>query len=81
MIQNIEKHNNSWHFEFNGVECVFIPMALYTNGLLPLEPNCDNGLRWRIKGKWISYNQIKKAITQNNDRNNTGNTRQPSIKE
>lgn len=49
--------------QVNGIDCFFIPMALYKgNNIFPEKPNCDNGLRWRINRKWISYNQIKQAI-------------------
>lgn len=47
----------------HGVECTFSPMNLYVgNNLFPEQPNADNGLRWRVNRKWVSYKQIKNAI-------------------
>jgi hypothetical protein len=62
----IAKQHNNWTFEFQGKKITFTlkPVALYLeNDLFPLNPNCNNGLRWKICNKWISYKQIKKAIT------------------
>jgi len=68
MIKIIDKQEDSWRIEINGIPALFTvkPIALFVgNDLFPLTGNCDNGLRWRIKYKWISYNQIKKAIRNN----------------
>lgn len=47
----------------HGIECTFIPMRLYVgNNLFPEIPNTDNGLRWRVNRKWVSYRQVKKSI-------------------
>ena len=47
----------------NNIPVVFTAkLHLYTDGLLPHPANADNGLRWRIGRKWVSYKQIKKAI-------------------
>ena len=63
MIQLIENKSNNWHIKINGVDCTFIPMALFKeNNLFAEKANCENGLRWRINRKWVSYKQIKKAI-------------------
>ena len=63
MIQNIEKQYDNWHIVFNDTKLCFTvkPILLY-HGFMPVEPNCTNGLRWRVKGKWLSYKQIKSAI-------------------
>jgi len=63
MIHIIEKQVNSWHILFDNEVLVFIPPHLfYANSFIPIKANADNGLRWRINRKWISYNQIKTAI-------------------
>ena len=65
MIQIIEKQDNGWHMVIHGQPCYFTrQLDLYTTGLLPLPANTDNGLRWRINRKWVSYRQIKKIILQ-----------------
>lgn len=62
-IQNIEKQGDNWHMTIHGHRCIFTKtLHLYTTGLLPVQPDTTNGLRWRINRHWISYNQIKKAI-------------------
>ena len=66
MIQLIEKKGNTWHMVIHGVDCTFIPVALYIgNNLFPEKPNADNGLRWRVNRKWISYKQIKMSVIKN----------------
>ena len=65
MVYLIGYKQNSWHIFINDVECYFTckPIALYIgNNIFCEEPSADNGLRWRINRKWVSYNQIKKAI-------------------
>jgi hypothetical protein len=65
MIQVIERQNNNWHMVINGKACTFAvkPLALYIgNNLFAEIPDTENGLRWRINRKWISYLQIKAAI-------------------
>ena len=66
MLQLIEKQKAKYTFIFNNVKCTFIPMALYTgNNLFPLKPYVPKGksvLKWKVKGKEISYNQIKELI-------------------
>jgi len=50
----------------NGIECVFMPMELFTNkSFMPLPkhvPKNRSVLHWYVGGKYVSYNQIKKAI-------------------
>lgn len=63
MIQIIEKQANGWHIKFNNAHLIFMPPQLFMeNSFIPLKANADNGLRWRVNRKWVSYNQIKKAI-------------------
>lgn len=65
MIQVIEKQFDSWHMIVNDLPITFTKqLQLFTDGLLPINPDCRNGLRWRINSKWVSYNQIKKAINE-----------------
>lgn len=63
MIKDIIYQHDSWHITIHGQRCIFTKtLQLYTTGLLPLQPNTTKGLRWRINRRWVSYNQIKKAI-------------------
>lgn len=63
MIQIIEKQSNGWHIKFNDTDLTFIPPSLFLrNSFVPIKANADNGLRWRVNRKWISYNQIKDKI-------------------
>jgi hypothetical protein len=67
MIQVIEKQGHIWHMIIHGENVLFSRnIKLYINGVISLQPNVDNGLRWRINRKWVSYNQIKKAIYDSN---------------
>jgi hypothetical protein len=63
-IQFLNKQNNNYRLLINGIECLFIPMELYTTGLMPVK-KClnNNSLGWYINRKFVSYRQIKKAIT------------------
>jgi hypothetical protein len=63
MIQIIDKQYNGWQIGFNGVKLFFTPkpIRLY-HGFKEIEADVSNGLRWRFKGKWISYKQIKETI-------------------
>lgn len=66
MIELKHKQGNNWHITINGIDCMFTPIALYIgNNLYPEKANADNGLRWRINRKWVSYNKIKIAIKLN----------------
>jgi hypothetical protein len=62
-IQLIEKQKGNYRLNINGIECLFIPMELFTTGLFPLK-KClnNNSLGWYVKRKFISYKQIKKII-------------------
>jgi hypothetical protein len=67
MIQVIERQNNNWHMVIHGKVCTFAikPMALYMgNNLFAEDTDAENGLRWRINRKWISYKQVKAAISK-----------------
>lgn len=49
----------------HGVHCTFTPMNLYKgNNLFPIRPDVDNGLRWRVNRKWVSYRQVKEKIKE-----------------
>jgi hypothetical protein len=75
MLQLIEKQAHSWTLLINGKRCSFTikPLALYhSNSFIAIRPNpaksgqirpnCDNGLRWKVGGGWVSYKQIKSVI-------------------
>lgn len=64
MIQLIKKEAGIFYINIHGIECVFIPMCLFTNKqLLPIKPKVKGStLHWYVNRKYISYNQIKKAI-------------------
>lgn len=65
MIEVIEKQGNSWRMLIDGEPFSFLPLSLYRgNDLFPIPADAEHGLRWRIeRNKWVSYKQIKKAIT------------------
>jgi len=62
-IKLIDKQSNNYRLLINEIECLFIPMELFTTGLLPVK-KClnNNSLGWYVNRKFVSYNQIKKAI-------------------
>ena len=67
MIQLIEKQNTNYRLLINEVECLFMPMDLFTTSFLPVKKCVVNGsIGWYVKRKFISYNKIKKAIKQPN---------------
>ena len=68
MIQLIDNKAGIWHLNINEVYCTFIPPRLFIKGLLPHPGNADNGLRWRVNRKWVSYKQIKKEIRNADNR-------------
>ena len=49
------------------IDCVFMPMALFTNKrLMPLVPKIKGATPgWYVNRKFVSYKQIKKAIIAN----------------
>jgi hypothetical protein len=62
-IQLIEKQNNIYRLKINGVNCCFISLDLFINGLFPIKRCYVNGsLGWYVNRKFVSYNQIKKCI-------------------
>lgn len=66
MIQLIEIQTNKYTLKIYGIECIFIPMNLFiSNSFLPLTafvPKNKSVIKWKVNGKQVSYNQIKKAI-------------------
>lgn len=62
-IQLIEKQKGNYRLLIYGIECLFIPMELFTTGLFPVKKCLSNGsLGWYVKRKFVSYNKVKKAI-------------------
>lgn len=62
-IELIEKHGNNYRLLINGIECLFIPLDLFTTGLLPVKrTQVNNSLGYYVGGKFISYKKIKKVI-------------------
>ncbi len=64
MIQLIKKEAGKFYMDIHGVECVFMPMCLFTDKqFLPIEPKVKGSvLHWYVNRKYVSYNQIKEAI-------------------
>jgi len=66
MIQLIEKQKGKYTLIIYGITCVFMPMSLFlSDSIMPLKPFVPKGksvIKWKVNGKQISYNQIKKAI-------------------
>lgn len=64
-VQLIEKQGDKYRLEINGVECLFMPLDLYTTKFLPVK-KClnNNSLGWYVNRKFVSYKQIKKCIVQ-----------------
>lgn len=66
-IQLIEKQVNIYRLTINGIACDFIPLELFTNGILPAKKCMVNGsLGWYVNRKFVSYRQIKNAIKFSN---------------
>jgi hypothetical protein len=66
-VQLIEKQQNVFRFNINGTKANLHtkPLALFTTGLFPLKSKVKGStLGWHIKGKWVSYNQIRIALKQ-----------------
>ncbi len=68
MIQLIEKQQGKFCIKIHDVNCVFIPMELFVDyQFMPVTKKLKGStLGWYINRKFISYNQIKKAIKTNN---------------
>lgn len=66
MIQFIEKQSTTFCFTINSKRYYLIKCNLYyQNDLLSLKANVKGStLGWYIQRKFVSYNQLKKAIIQ-----------------
>jgi len=71
MIQLINKESNIFYINIYDILCVFIPMSLFKeNSFIPFRPKVKGStLGWYINRKWVSYNQIKKAINEDRKHN------------
>lgn len=62
-IKLIERQGNNYRLLIDGVECLFIPLDLFTTGIMPVKrTQVNNSLGWYVNRKFASYKQIKKAI-------------------
>jgi hypothetical protein len=63
-IQLIEKQPGKYTLLINGVTCIFMPISLLrSDSIFPLKPFVPAGksvLKWKVNGRQVSYNQIKK---------------------
>jgi len=75
MIELIDKQHGRYTMKIHGVVCVFIPMCLFSGrSIIPLKsfvPKGKSVIKWKVNGKQISYNQIKKAINKTNENSST----------
>ena len=64
MIQVTDIQKGKFCMVIHGVECVFMPMELFVDyQFLPLDKKIKKStLGWYVARKFVSYNQIKKAI-------------------
>jgi hypothetical protein len=66
MIQLIDKQGKIFYMEIYGASCSLIGIDLYIgNSFIPLPPKIKGSvLHWYVNSKYVSYNQLKKAIAQ-----------------
>ena len=63
MIELIEKQKGGWHIKISGDDYFFTGTKLYKgNNLIPVTPNADKGLRWRVNRSWVSYLGLKSIL-------------------
>ena len=64
-IQVIDKQGDNYRLIIYELDCLFIPFELFTTGLFPVKRTTVNGsLGWYVKRKFVSYNKVKKAISE-----------------
>ncbi len=62
-IQLIEQKAGNYRLNIEGIECLFIPLDLFTISIFPVKRTMVNGsLGWYVNRKFVSYNKIKKII-------------------
>lgn len=62
-IQLLERKDNNYRLLIDNIECLFIPLDLFTTGLSPVKrTTVNNSLGWYVNRKFLSYKKIKKAI-------------------
>lgn len=64
MIQVTEIEQGKFCMKIHDIECVFMPMCLFVSyKFLPLAAKVKGStLGWYVARKFVSYNQIRKAI-------------------
>ena len=66
MIEIIDIQKGRYTLIIHGIECIFMPMDLFlSSSLFPLKafvPKGKSVIKWKVNGKQVSYNQIRKAI-------------------
>lgn len=64
MIQLIKYEKGKFCMKIHGVDCVFMPMCLFSDkSFLPIPTKVKGStLGWYVNRKFVSYKQIKKAI-------------------
>ena len=72
MIELIEKQQGKYTLKIHGIVCVFSGRSIIP--LKPFVPKGKSVIKWKVSGKQVSYNQIKKAIkTTTNENSNKPN--------
>lgn len=68
MIQFIEKQTGKFYLKIYGIDCIFMPMELFTDTrFLPLNKIVKGStLGWYVNRKFVSYWQLKNAIAFSN---------------